>query len=283
MAYRVATVELPMKHPILAVFLGVLACGLLAQDVRMAALDHPPFTVKAPAASVVFNTVSQEANALKFNPSNPARPGLSVEVMRALERLDPEIHFTGLQHLYPTKRIESELEHNHIDVFFGLIKSPARKSKMAFLDSPVLYLQLDQIAVNMDDSVEVGSFNDIRKLKADGIIGVPQGSAFIDFLNKQGGLTIDSGTVSVVNTLRKLLARRIRFVYFGGAVIRQYIEAEHLESKIRILPAVFNSEPLYIVTSRQLDPVRLTRLTAALNALVKSGELAKIQQKYRVK
>ena len=36
-----------MKHPIVALLLGTLACGLIAQDVRLVAPDYPPYTFTA--------------------------------------------------------------------------------------------------------------------------------------------------------------------------------------------------------------------------------------------
>jgi glutamate/aspartate transport system substrate-binding protein len=171
-----------------------LAC-LLSANVLLA--SH-----SAVAAAVSLRTVSQEANTLKFDQSNKQKPGLSIDVMHALERIDPDLHFMGLENTYPTKRIESALGQNELDVFFGLLKSPERERHMRFIESPVLYQQRDQIAVNSDDSVNVAGFDDIRRLKTNGVIGVPQGSAYIDYLKKQSGLIVDDGTVSVVNTLK---------------------------------------------------------------------------------
>jgi hypothetical protein len=65
--------------------------------------------------------------------------------------------------------------------------------------------------------------------------------------------------------------------------MRQYIESERLAGQVRILPTVFNQESVCIVTSRQIEADKLTKLNAAHSILVKSGELGKIQTKYRVK
>ena len=56
-----------MKHPILALLLGTLACGLIAQDVRLVAPDYPPYTMKvqdsvAGTGMVLITRLFKEAN-----------------------------------------------------------------------------------------------------------------------------------------------------------------------------------------------------------------------------
>lgn len=235
------------------------------------------------AAPLILQTVSQEANTLKFDPKSPDEPGVSVEVMREIERIDPEIKFVGLENYYPTRRIELEIEKGGLDVFFGLIKTPARALKMDFLDGGVLYTQYGQLAVNLHDNVVINSFDDIRKLKTDGVIGVPQGSAFVEYLKNQGGILVDDGAVSVTATLQKMMLGRVRFVYFGGAVLNNYIQDEKLGDKVKILPVRFNAEDVYIVTHKSLSPEKQAKLAAAFNQLVKSKFLERIRAKYGVK
>jgi len=235
------------------------------------------------ADSIVYKTVSQEANTVKFDPQNAQAPGLSVEIMQALEAADPSIHFSGTDQFYPLKRVVSEMDQGKIDIFIGLVKSPGRADKLRFIASPILYVQQDQVAVRANDPVVVSNFDDIRKLKAEGVIGVPQGSILADYLQGVGGLNIDDGAVSLISTLKKLNLGRVRFVYSGGAVLRKTIDDLQLQGQIKVLPAVLHEESLQIAVSRSLDPAKLARLQAALDEIARNGELGRLRTKYQVK
>lgn len=243
-----------------------------------------PIVTSARADSViVMKTSGQEANLVKFDPANLSAPGLSVEIMQAISRLDRGLQFTGQEVLRPVRRLDLELENGTLDVFFGLVKNESRAAKFLIVDKPVLYLQYTQLAALTSDPIDIKSFDDIRVLGNDGRIGVPQGSAFVDYLHKQGGLLVDDGTVSVSATLRKLLAGRVRFVYFGGAVLRKYMQEEGLESQIRLIPTRFNSEEVCIMFSRKADPQGVQRIQKALEKLRSTGELDRIREKYGVR
>ena len=236
----------------------------------------------ASAGPLVLKTVSQEANTLKFAPGKPDAPGFSIEVIRELSRVDPDLTITGTDTYFSTRRIELALQANEIDVFFGLIKTPDRMWAMDFVESSLFYTQYGQLAVKADDPVQVRTLTDVRALGRDGVIGVPQGSAFVNFLRIQGGLSVDDGAVSVVATLEKLLRGRIRFVYFGGAVLAGYIRDGGLNGKIQILPPRFNTERVYVVTSKALAPDRRKRLEADLSLLENSRVLDRLRAKYQV-
>lgn len=236
----------------------------------------------APAGTLLLRTVAQEANTLKFDPRDPEAPGFSVEVVRELERSDPGLRFEGLADYVPTRRIEAALKAHEIDVFFGLIRTPERLQVMNFVDAVPLYTQYGQFAVRRTDLIELTTLDEVRSLGPEGVIGVPQGSAFVDYLKKQGGLTVDDGVVSVVATLRKLLAGRVRLVYFGGAVLANYLADEGLDTQIRILPTRFNTEGVYVVTDKALEPAKAQRLSAALARLQDSGFLTRLRLKYKV-
>jgi polar amino acid transport system substrate-binding protein len=58
------------------------------------------------------------------------------------------------------------------------------------------------------------------------------------------------------------------------------IRTERLEDKVRILPAVFNSAPLYFWVSRKADPAVAPMLNQALARLKVNGELARIYERW---
>jgi polar amino acid transport system substrate-binding protein len=227
-------------------------------------------------------TSGQEANVIKFDPKNSAAPGLSMEVINALARVDPGLSFVGQDVMRPVRRVELELTSGDMEVFFGLVRNEARESQFTVIKSPALYVQFTQIAVAANDTIDIQSLDDIRKLGPNGIIGVPQGSAFVEFLKSQGGLTIDDGTVSLSSTLKKMLVGRVRFVYFGGAVLKKQIEDDGLVGKVRVLPKRYKSEEVCVMFSKNASPKLVERIQRGLNLLQRSGELDQIRTKYGV-
>lgn len=234
------------------------------------------------AGAVQINTSGQEANLLKFDPKNEAMPGLVVELMRSLSRIDPGLQFKGAEVLRMVRRIEEDLANGTLELFFGLVSNEARRARFLIIEDPVLYVQYTQLAVNADDPITVQSLSDIRALGSEGIIGVPQGSAFVDYLKAVGGLSIDDGTPSVDGTITKLQKRRVRFVYFGGVVLQRYLRERGLEREIRLLPARFNRENVCLAANRQIEPAKLARVRRALESMKASGELAALQARYGV-
>ncbi|MBA4217928.1 MAG: hypothetical protein C0460_11445, partial [Methylibium sp.] len=103
-----------------------------------------------------------------------------------------------------------------------------------------------------------------------------------DFLRAQPGLVVDDGVASVSATLRKLMTGRVRLVFFGGAVLRKYIQDEGLEQQVRLLPTRYLQTEVCVVASRSIEPLKLQRLREALEQLRSSGELRRLQEKYQV-
>lgn len=243
-------------------------------------LLHP--TLAWPATSLEIRTSGQEANLLKFDPKNEAMPGFSVELMRALTRIDPALQFTGAETLRTVRRVEEDLAKGTLELFFGLVSNEARRARFVLVEEPPLYVQFTQLAVNADDPISIQALADIRALGSEGIIGVPQGSAFVEYLKAVGGLSVDDGTPSMDGTLAKLQKRRIRFVFFGGAVLQRTLRDRGLEREIRLLPVRFNREPVCLAAHRQIDPIKLARVRRALEAMKASGDLAALQARYGV-
>jgi len=233
-------------------------------------------------AALIVKTTGQSDNLIKFDPNEPNAPGLSVEVMRGIERIDPGLKFVGQEALRPVGRVDKDLEVGVIDVFFGLVSNATRREKHNVI-LPRLYEQSTQLAVKIDDNIEIKTLDDIRKLGSAGVIGVPKGSAYVEYLNQQGGLLVDDGAVSASSTLQKILLGRIRFVFFGGTVLAKQIREDGLEDKLKLLPVRFNSEDVCVMLSRKADSTLGPRIQRTLEKLRASGELTAIQAKYGVK
>jgi ABC-type amino acid transport substrate-binding protein len=144
-----------------------------------------------------------------------------------------------------------------------------------------VYSVKHKVAVRADDAVKVSTFDDIRKLPgADNGIITTQGTAYVAFLEQQGGLKVDASSKDNSANLQKLLLNRGRFFYQAESSLAEYIANDKLEGKFKILPAVFKEEGQHFVMAKGTPAATVEKLHAALEKLAKQGELAKIYAKY---
>lgn len=237
------------------------ACGLLAEPLHI-------------------RTVAQDNNVLKYDRSNASKPGMCVEVMQALERLDPGIRFSGWNKPMALPRIEQQLALNQVDAFCALIKTPDRETGFGFIEVP-LYQAHHRIAVRADDAVQVSSLDDIRKLGADGVVIVGKGTSHEGLLRGHGGLLLEASSGSTDVNLRMLTGGRGRFLYHTENALLRYIEDGKLGGKVKLLPTVFKSEALLFAVAPAWPQASRDRLAAALAKLAQRGDLARIYAGYR--
>lgn len=243
------------------------------------------FCLELSAASVVaapltLRSAMQEGNTYKFDPKNASLPGICTEIIRAVEKADPEIKFAGMESMFPLPRIVSELgSGGSLDAFCGLLKTPERLAILSFVEVPIYTLR-HKVAVRADDTVSVKSFEDIRKLGGNNTIGANQGFAYAALLQKEGGLTVNDSSRDSSAIFKMLMAERVRFFYSAESTLREYIDNDKLDGKVKILPTIFKEENQFFVVSKSLPAASADKLKAALEKLTKSGELAKIYGRY---
>lgn len=206
--------------------------------------------------------------------------GLCIDIMRAIERVDPDIKFVGDQQYAPFARIKSELEKGELDVFVGFVKTPEREKSYVFID-PSLYAINHVVAVRADDPVDVKSFDDIRKLGVDGRILTVFGIWTTDFLKAQKDLVIDESGKTVDMNLDKLLANRGRFFYYHDLGIYGTIKQPQYSGKVKVLPTSFATDYQYIAFSKKTPRETIEKVKAALKKLNDSGDLKKLYEKYK--
>lgn len=235
----------------------------------------------AAAQALSLRTCSQADLPLKFSLGNVERPGICVEIIRALQRLDTELQFDGLERPLPLKRISHELTHGTLDVFFSLIDTPERlRMGVDFLDEPVLYESRHQVAVLADDKIAITGLNDIARLGDQGVILVTHGTAYVEHLMQHPGLRVSKLALGNVQNLRMLMAGRGRFFYHAGSTLRSHIRAEGLQDKVRILPVVFKIDAQRVAFSPTLAAPARARVVAALRLLERSGDLQRLRERY---
>lgn len=231
------------------------------------------------AAPLEVRTISQEGFSAKFNPENEQRPGIMIEIFRAIERIDPGVKFVGYKAKGSTVRVEEELQTGEIDVFFGLAKTSLRAARYHFVEPP-LYTTHSVLAVRADDPVQIMSWDDVRALSENGIVLVVRGTSHAQYLWTQGGLLIDDQAVTTPANLRKLLAGRGRFFFGSDINVAEEIEALSVAAQVRILPVRFWETGIYAVFSRKASPAMVKRISDAIRKLDRSGELKKIRARY---
>lgn len=233
-----------------------------------------------------IHTAAQEASDPKYvtiiKDGKPAVGGICVDIMRAVERVDPSLKFVGDQSWLPRPRLEASALAGSIDVICGSLRSKDRLQNFDFIDTPIFAVEY-KLAVRADDPVRVDNWDDVRKLGDDGIILAIRGFGIADILQQYGGLKIDASANSSKSNLDKLLAQRGRFYCHRSPGLAEEIRRAGMQDKIKILPAVMLRENFYMIVSRKMARDDVRRLSAALALLGEKGELAAIFQKYKDK
>lgn len=232
----------------------------------------------AAAATAVLRTAAQGNNTIKFK-LNGERKGVCVDVFQALERIDPGLRFAGWDQPMSLPRVETALADHQLDVFCGLIRTPARDAKFSFIDVPV-YTVRHRIAVRMGDPIQVRSLDDIRKLGPGAVVMVLKGTAHEESLRRQGGLTLDASTQHLDVHLRKLVHGRGRFLYHTETALLRTIDMEKLGGQVKLLPVVLKEDNMLFAVSRGVPAATVDKLRHALQQMADRGELKKIHADY---
>lgn len=233
------------------------------------------------AAAIEIRTAAQDSQP-KFVKDSNGVSGLCVDIFKAIERTDPELKFSQLKDFVPLPRIEDGLVNGTLDAFCGLAKTASRQTKFDFIETP-LYMTHSVLAARSDEKSDPQNFDDLRKLGPDAMVMVVTQTVHAEVLAAQPGLKVDAGAKDTSLNLQKLIAGRGRFVYHNDFALVDEIQRDKLGDKVKILSGSFASEGRYLVLSKLAAPGIKQKLTAALEKLGKSGELAKIFQTYKPK
>lgn len=227
-----------------------------------------------------LRTFSQEAFFAKYNLGNPQRPGICIEIIRAIERLDPGLKIMGLETKASTARIEVALATGKIDVFFGLIKTRERAANFVVAGDP-LFNTAQLLVARKNDPVEINDWDDVRKLGKNGVVLVNEGTGQAFYLKEQGGLLIDDQGLTGHVNLRKLIMGRGRLFYASDMYVAEELALNNkLASEVRILPQRFQREGIYTMFSRKASPELINRIAENLKKLERSGEMKRIRARY---
>jgi ABC-type amino acid transport substrate-binding protein len=247
----------------------------------LAACSIPLLAAAAPSSSpTLLRTAAQEGTEPKFIAAGKDRiAGLCIDIMRAVEQIDPGLRFVGDQKWKPLIRAYSELETGIEDVQCAVQRTTEREKRFNFI-GPALFSIEYHFLVRSNDPIEIHSWDDVRKLAPNGVVLVNRGFAAGDILTAMGGIEVDASSTHQELNLQKLIAGRGRLYFHRGPGLQKLLERTGTTGKVKILPQVMYSAKLYFATSRQLDGKIAERVASALFALEKKGELERLVRKW---
>lgn len=199
--------------------------------------------------------------------------------MRAIERLEPDLQFTGDQMWQPLIRVEAGVATGHLDAACGFLRNKEREARFTYIEPPLFPVNYYLVA-RADDEVQINSWNDVRKLGNQGVILVINGFGMIKKLEEIGGLKIDSGAKDSKTNIDKLLAGRGRFYLHRSPGIKAEITNAGAQDKVKLLPTVMHSEKFYMAVAKSVPAETLEKMRKAIVQLNTSGELAKLLEKW---
>ena len=230
------------------------------------------------AEPIQLRTAMQSGSLAKYAPDDAAAPGLCLEMLRAVERIDPGLRFVGLELRAPLLRIERLLAQCEIDVFFCLLKSPERMRHGRYL--PVPLYRIRQMAVQrIADTTELRGMADLVAAGLKKPVLVTQGTLLAETLQRANVVT--GVAPSEREALQMLQLGRTDVVYGQDVNLLRNIRAAGLGDRMRLSPTVFQEDFQYATVSKQMSPELEQRLTQALQQLERDGSLRAIAEKYK--
>lgn len=228
------------------------------------------------AEPFVLRVLAQESIPPKWLPRNGPPQGLCPDILAAIEKVAPQLRFSGTGEIRSVPHIESGLESGKVHAACALLDTPRRR-QIAHLVGKPLYLVRHRLAAAAGDKAVINNFGDLVKLGA--LVNTPRGAAYSDQLRALGVAVDDSTGDNVVN-LRKVLAGHGRFTYMNELSLGWIIRSEGMAATVRVLPTVLKEEPIYFWVSRKADPAAVAIVDQALTKLAANGELARIYERW---
>ena len=238
-----------------------------------------PLGAGAQTQALTLRTVQQSGSLVKYDPDgSPARPGLCLEILRAVEKADPNLRFTGLEQHVPLKRVERLLADGLVDVFFCLLKSPEREKQWRYAPVP-LYVVRHVLVQRADDTRHFSTLEDLAAASRTKRVLVMRGTALARRLTVAGVAIAE--VASEREALQMLALGRTDAIYGQDINLQRHVAETHQGDKVRFGRTVFLEEPQYLALRADLPVAHEERLTQALRKLERDGTLRQLAEKYR--
>jgi len=215
---------------------------------------------------------SQEAIAPKWILLPARAAGICPDIMAAVERVEPRLHFTGYRRSRSLPGIEAGLETGSLDAACALIPSP-RRHAIAVPAGKAVYTTRHLLAARASDTAVVRDLRDLVRMGA--LVSSQRSSPLTEEL-KAAGVQVDDATDDNRVNLQKMLGGHGRFAYVNELTLKHYLRTDRLDRRVRVLPVVLGAKPSWFWVSRKADPKLARLLGAALDRLKADGELDRI-------
>jgi polar amino acid transport system substrate-binding protein len=224
------------------------------------------------AGPIVLRVHAQESMAPKWLVGPHGVTGVCPDILAAIEKLEPRLHFSRNRETRSIPMLEQGLENGKIDAVCALLDTGKRR-RIARIVGPPLYLVRHRLAARRDDPVAVASVDELVRMKA--LINTPRNASYATQLRALGLEVDDSSGDNIVN-LKKVIAGHGRFFYISELTLLWLMEREQFKGKVRMLDWVIKEEPIYFHISKKAPPEVAPMIERALVTLEKNGELARI-------
>lgn len=236
-------------------------------------------SLAAPAQELTLRTVQQASSTVKYDPEgSPLKPGLCLEILRAVERQDPGLHFTGLDQQVPLKRVERLLADGLVDAFFCLLKSPEREKQWRYAPVP-LYTIRHVVLQRANDPRTPDTLAELAAWSRRKPVLVMRGTALARRLLAADVTVAEVG--SEREALQMLQLGRADAIYGQDINLQHHVTESKLGDKVKFGRTVFQEEPQWLALRADLPAAYEERLTQALRKLEKDGTLRQLAEKYR--
>lgn len=236
-------------------------------------------SLPASAQELTLRTVQQSGSTVKYDPDGSVlKPGLCIEVLRAVEKLDPGLHFSGLAQHVPLRRVERLLADGLVDAFFCLLKSPERERQWRYVPVP-LYTIRHIVVQRADDPRHLETLADLAALSRHKPVLVMRGTALARRLTAADVAIAEVG--SEREALQMLTLGRADAIYGQDINLQHHIAENKLGDKLKFGRTVFQEESQFLALRADLPTAHEERLTQALRKLEKDGTLRQLAEKYR--
>lgn len=236
-------------------------------------------SLQASAQELPLRTAQQSGALVKYDPDGgPNRPGLCMEVLQAMQRIDPGLQFTGMDQQVPLKRVERLLADGLIDVFFCLLRSPEREKQWRYVPLP-LYTIRHVVVQRSDDDRHLDTLHDLTVASRRKPVLVMRGTALTRRLLQAGVAVAEVG--SEREALQMLVMNRADIIYGQDINLMRHISDARLGSRMKLGRTVFHEEHQYLAVRADLPVAHEERLTQALRRLERDGVLRTLGEKYR--
>jgi polar amino acid transport system substrate-binding protein len=229
-------------------------------------------------------TAAQEGTSPKFvalgAPSEHRIGGLCIDILRAIERIEPDIVFVGDQRWQPFARVEARVANGELDAACGFLRNAGRAARFDYIEPPLFPVNYF-LLVRADDGVQIRDWNDVRRLGRQGVVLVNHGFGMAQQLEQLGGLTIDSGGRDSATNLAKLIAGRGRFFIHRAPGIETEIESAGVRQQVKVLPVAMHSEAFHMIVSKTMPALTRERMRKAIGRLIESGEMERLRRQWQ--